>query len=164
MKASLRSLFFVLALVAVSSGCQTKESAKEPAKEEGPRGNPVLPARGQQMSSGGAVQGTRQAARRAVDLNDFHNFSLAYFQYKTENNRPPSSLEDLKGSLDAKTVAAFQEGLCVAIWNIRDFSSEAVVAYVKDPDSYGRHVVATADGKARLMEKQEFESAIRRRP
>jgi hypothetical protein len=164
MKASLRSLSVVLALAAVSVGCQTKESAKEPGKDEGPRGNPVLPAHGQRLSSGGAVQNVRQAARRTADLNELYNFSLAYYQYNTEHSRPPSKLDDLQGSLDSKTIAAFKEGFYVPVWNIRDTSSETVVAYVKDPDSYGTQIVATGDGKARRMTKQEFDAVIKRRP
>src|SRR5207248_2620475 len=87
MKALPRLLLSMLVLTtALSPGCETKESAKE----EGPRSNPVLPAHGQKMSSGGAVQNVRQAARRTADINELYNFSVAYFQYRTLNNMAPS--------------------------------------------------------------------------
>jgi hypothetical protein len=138
--------------------------SQESAKQEGPRGNPILPAHGQQLTSGGAVQNVRQAARRTADISELYNFSVAYFQYRTLNNRPPSTLDDIRDSLDAKTLEAFKEGFYVAVWNVRDSSSEALVAYVKDPDSFGTRIVATADGKARRMEKQGFENSLKRRP
>jgi hypothetical protein len=139
---------------------QTQESAKQ----EGPRGNPVLPGHGQQLTSGGAIQNVRQAARRTADISELYNFSLAYYQYRILNNRPPMSMDDIKDSLEAKTLEAFKEGFYVAVWNVRDSSSEALVAYVKDPDSFGTRIVATADGKARRMEKQDFETSLKRRP
>lgn len=136
-------------------------SQKEVARP--PQGNPILPQPGQQLQSGGAVQNVRQAARRTVDLNQLGNFSLAYFQYQTLNGQGPSRVEDIKDSLDANTIAAFKEGTCVAVWNLRNPSSSTIVAYVKDPDSYGTRVVATGDGKARRMTQQEFDAAMRAR-
>ena len=161
MKAFLRSPAILLILMAaLTPGCETKESGKE----EGPQRNPVLPEHGQKLQSGGAVQSVRQAARRTADISELYNFSVAYFQYRTLNNRSPSSLDDVKDSLDSKTLAAFREGFYVPVWNVRDSSSETAVAYVKDPDSSGTRIVATADGKAQRMNRQEFEKAIKRRP
>ncbi len=148
-------------------GCKKKQAAiqKEatlPKESAGsPQGNPVLPRPGQQLQSGGVVQNVRQAARRTVDLSQLGNFSLAYFQYQTLNGQGPSRVEDIQDSLDANTMAAFKEGTCVGIWNLRNLSSSTIVAYVKDPDSYGTRVVATGDGKARRMNQQEFDAAMK---
>jgi hypothetical protein len=103
----------------------------------------------------------RQAARRTVDLTQLANFSLAYFQYQTLNGKGPARVEDIQDSLDANTIAALKEGTFVAVWGLRNPSSETIVAYVKDPDSYGTRVVATGDGKARRMNQQEFDAAMK---
>ncbi len=148
-------------------GCKKKQAAiqnEDAAQKESagpPQGNPVLPRPGQQLQSGGAIQNVRQAARRTVDLSQLSNFSLAYFQYHTLNNQGPSRLEDIRDSLDANTIASFKEGDCVAVWNLRNLSSSTIVAYVKDPDSYGTRIVATGDGKARRMNQQEFDAAMK---
>lgn len=126
-----------------------------------PPGNPVLPRPGQQLQSGGVVQDVRQAARRTVDLNQLANFALAYYQYQTLNGQGPARIEDIKDSIDANTITAFREGTCVAVWGLRNLSSETIVAYVKNPDSYGTRIVATGDGKARRMNQQEFDTAMK---
>jgi hypothetical protein len=148
--------------------CKKRQAAiqKEEAtiQKEGaarPQGNPVLPQRGQQLQSGGVVQNVRQAARRTVDLNQLKNFALAYFQYQTLNGKGPSRLDDIKDSLDANTIEAFKEGSCVAVWGLSQLSSDTIVAYVKDPDSYGTRVVATGDGQARRLSQQEFDAAMK---
>jgi hypothetical protein len=160
----------ILGAALLLPGCKRKQAAlqKEDApiqQESGgpPPGNPVLPRPGQQLQSGGVVQDVRQASRRTVDLNQLANFSLAYFQYQTLNGKGPSHVEDIKDSLDANTIAAFNEGHCVAVWGLRNLSSETIVAYVKNPDSYGTRVVATGDGKARRMNQQEFDAAMKAR-
>jgi hypothetical protein len=136
-----------------------KEAAAPPSGP--PPGNPVLPRPGQQLQSGGAVQNIRQAARRTVDLNQLANFALAYYQYQTLNGQGPSRIEDIRSSLDSKTIEGFNEGTCVAVWGLRDLSSSTILAYVKDPDSYGTRIVATGDGKARRMNQQEFDEAMK---
>lgn len=158
----------VLVTALLLPACKKRKAAiqKEDAaiQKEGakpPQGNPVLPRPGQQLHSGGVVQSVREAARRTVDLNQLANFSLAYFQYQTLNGQGPSRLEDIKDSLDATTIAAFKEGNCVGVWNLRNPSSATIVAYVKQPDMYGTRIVATGDGKARRMSKQEFDAALK---
>lgn len=140
---------------------QKEEAAAQKAVAGPPQGNPVLPRPGQQLQSGGAVQNIRQAARRTVDLSQLANFALAYYQYQTLNGQGPSRVEDIKDSLDANTISAFNEGTCIAIWGLRNLSSSTIIAYVKDPDSYGTRVVATGDGKARRMSQQEFDEALK---
>jgi hypothetical protein len=140
--------------------CKKKPAAVQKEDVGSPQGNPILPRPGQQLQGGGVIQNVRQAARRTVDFNQLGNFSLAYFQYQSLNGQGPSRVEDIKDSLDANTIAAFQEGTCIAIWGLRNPSSSTIVAYVKDPDSYGTRVVATGDGKARRMSQEEFDAAM----
>ncbi|HTU17267.1 MAG TPA: hypothetical protein VMG10_04335 [Gemmataceae bacterium] len=149
-------------------GCQKKKAAVQtataPTQRQAagpPQGNPVLPRPGQKLQSGGVVQNVRQAARRTVDLAQLKNFSLAYFQYQTLNGKGPSRVEDIKDSIDANMIAALKEGSCVAVWGLRNPSASTVVAYVKDPDSYGTRIVATGDGASRRMSQQEFDAAIK---
>ena len=158
----------ILGTALLLPGCKKRQAASQ--KEGGaiqqeaggpPPGNPVLPRPGQQLQSGGVVQNVRQAARRTVDLNQLGNFSLAYFQYQTLNGQGPSRVEDIQDSLDANTIAALKEGTCVAVWGLRNPTSETIVAYVKDPDGYGTRVVATGDGKARRMNREEFDAALK---
>jgi hypothetical protein len=153
--------WLLLAAALVLPGC--KKAPPPAAEQQGPKTNPVLPPLGQPIEGGGVVQDVRRAVRRTADINQLANFSLAYFQARQLNNAPPSRLEELKDSLDANTVAAFQEGFYVAVWNVRDGSSDTVVAYVKDPDTSGTRIVATADGKARRMNQQEFDAALQKR-
>lgn len=168
MRPSLGWVVCVLVLAALLPGCKKKPAAVQnegaAIQQEGigpQQGNPVLPRPGQQLQSGGVVQDVRQAARRTVDLNQLSNFSLAYFQYQTLNGHGPSRVEDITDSLDHNTIAALKEGTCVAVWGLRNLSSETIVAYVKDPDSYGTRVVATGDGKARRMNREEFDAAMK---
>ncbi len=149
----------VLGASLLLSGCEKSDSTS--TKDEGPKGNPIMPAHGQRLEGGGAIQNVRQAARRTADLGQLKNFALAYFQYRTLNNRSPSRLEDIKESLDADSISAFKEGFYVAVWNARGTSGDTIIAYVKDPDSYGTRIVGSADGGARRLNKDDFEAALK---
>jgi hypothetical protein len=176
MKPSLSRVICALVLgTALLPGCKKKPAVAQnegaAAQNEGaavqqqgaraPQGNPVLPHPGQQLQSGGAVQNVRQAARRTVDSNQLRNFAQAYFQYQTLNGQGPARVEDIRDSLDANTIAAFNEGTCVGVWNLRNPSSATIVAYVKDPDSYGTRIVAMGDGSVQRMNRQAFDAAIK---
>lgn len=140
---------------------QKEEAANQKEGAAQPQGNPVLPRRGQQLQSGGVVQSVREAARRTVDLSQLANFSLAYFQYQILNGQGPSRVEDIKDSLDRDMIEALKEGTCVAIWGLRNPSSETIVAYVNYSDSSGTRIVATGDGKARRISQQDFDAAMK---
>ncbi|HEY7328885.1 MAG TPA: hypothetical protein VH592_14675 [Gemmataceae bacterium] len=144
-----------------SVAVQKEEAAAQNENAAQPQGNPVLPKRGQQLQSGGVVQSVREAARRAVDLNQLKNFSLAYFQYQTLNGQGPSRVEDIKDSLDRDMLEALKEGTCVAIWGLRNPSQDTIVAYVNYSDSTGTRIVATGDGGARRISQQEFDAAMK---
>jgi hypothetical protein len=161
MRCALTNYAAVLTLLSLLglAGCDKSASTQSDL----PQKNPVLPEHGQRLQSGGAVQNVRQAARRTADLNQLRNFALAYFQYSSLNNRAPSSIDDIKDSLDADTINAFKEGFYMPVWKVRGSSSETIVCYVKDPDSYGTRIVGTADGGARRMNSEEFEAAIKKK-
>jgi hypothetical protein len=111
---------------------------------------------------GGAVQNIRQAAKRVADGGELKNFALAYVQYALLNNRGPSQIEDLQDSLTPKMVEAFRDKELYAVnWKIANPSGNTILAYVKEPDSYGTRLVAKGDGTVTRMNKDEFEAAIR---
>lgn len=158
----------VLGTALLLPGCKKKPAAAQKdnttAQQQSagpPPGNPVLPQPGQQLQAGGAVQNVRQAARRTVDSSQLTNFALAYFQFQTQNGQGPASVDDIKDSLDANTIAAFKEGTCVGIWNLRNLSSDTILAYVKDPDSYGTRMVAMGDRSVQRMTQQQFDAAMK---
>jgi hypothetical protein len=112
------------------------------------------------QSSAGVYQNVRQAKKRVVDEAALKNFALAYFQYSIENGRGPSGVQDLKGSLTPKMEEALKEGdLYVVNWKLSNVSASTIIAYVKEPDSYGTRLVAKGDGSVTRMNKEEFEQA-----
>ena len=110
--------------------------------------------------SAGLSQNLRQAKQRLVDEGALKNFALAYFQYSIESGRGPSGVQDLKGSLSPKMEEALKEGdLYVVNWKLSNVSANTIIAYVKEPDSYGTRLVAKGDGSVTRMSKEEFEQA-----
>jgi hypothetical protein len=85
-------LFVVIVGVLLgAAGCKKKTTptttpTEQPAATQptGVRGNTNY------VAGGGAVQNVRQAARRAVTLNDMHQIALLIAQSEIENNRMPS--------------------------------------------------------------------------
>jgi hypothetical protein len=89
------------------------------------------------------------------------NFALAYFQYFTENGKGPSRVQDLGNAIPGKSVEVFQDdGVYVVKWNLRNVTGSTIIAYVKEPDSYGTRLVAKGDGSVVRMNKNDFEQAI----
>jgi hypothetical protein len=125
-------------------GCQqqsTTQQAKAP------------PAKGS-----GVVHDVRQAVKRAVDMEDLKNFALAYFQYAALNGRGPGGVKDISDSLPRKMIGALHDdSVYVVIWNVRNPSTETVIAYAAEPDSYGKRLVARGDGSVTRMTEEEFE-------
>ena len=110
--------------------------------------------------SAGVYQNVRQAGKRVVDEAALKNFALAYYQYSLENGRGPSGVDDIRGSLTPTMVEAVKEGgLYVVNWKLANVSANTIIAYVKEPDSYGTRLVAKGDGSVTRMNKEEFEQA-----
>ncbi len=110
--------------------------------------------------SAGVYQNLRQAKQRVVDETALKNFALAYLQYSIENGRGPSGVQDLKGSLSPQMEKALKEGdLYVVNWKLSNVSANTIIAYVKEPDSYGTRMVAKGDGSVTRMNKEDFEQA-----
>jgi hypothetical protein len=156
-------LVFVGALLL--TGCQNdtaSQKAKAPAQQANaaPATMPTQQATRDTQPSAGLSQNLRQAKQRVVDEGALKNFALAYFQYSIESGRGPSGVQDLKGSLSPKMEEALKEGdLYVVNWKLSNVSANTIIAYVKEPDSYGTRLVAKGDGSVTRMSKEEFEQA-----
>jgi hypothetical protein len=135
-------------------GCQQSASSTAGAKQ----------AKGSGVQSGGVVQNVRQAVKRAADTEDLKNFALAYFHYVTLNNRGPAGVQDIQDSLPAKMVEALKDdSVYVVIWNIRNPTSETIVAYAAEPEASGQRLVAKGDGSVTRMSQEDFEKAKTKR-
>jgi hypothetical protein len=147
------------------TGCQNDtatQKAKGPTQQAhaAPATMPTRQVTPDTQPSAGVYQNVRQAGKRAEDGGELKNFALAYFQYSIENGRGPSSVNDLKGSLGPKMEQALKEGdRYVVNWKLSNVSASTIIAYVKEPDSYGTRLVAKGDGSVTRMSKEEFEQA-----
>ncbi|HMC88978.1 MAG: hypothetical protein E6K70_05680 [Planctomycetota bacterium] len=95
-----------------------------------------------------------------ADSAEFHNLALAYYEFVIANNRGPASVQDLRGGLTPRMIEALKDdSVYVVIWNIRNPSSETIIAYVAEPDSYGTRMVAKGDGSVVRMTQEEFDKA-----
>src|SRR5262249_47887278 len=93
-----KALLWALAisLVGCSKNTAPPQSTAAPALEA--QTNQASSNQGVQGSAG-VVQNVRQAAKRAADGGELHNFALAYVQFASVGGRGPSKVEDLKDSL-----------------------------------------------------------------
>ena len=147
------------------TGCQNS-TATQKANGSSQQGNaapatvPTRPGTSDTQPSAGLYQNLRQAKQRVVDEGALKNFALAYYQYSLENGRGPSGVDDIRGSLTPTMVEAVKEGgLYVVNWKLANVSANTIIAYVKEPDSYGTRLVAKGDGSVTRMNKEEFEQA-----
>jgi len=151
--------------VLLLTGCQNDtatQKAKGPTQQANaaPATMPTQQVTRDTQPSAGVYQNVRQAGKRAVDDAELKNLALAYFQYSIENGRGPSGVDDLKGSLSPKMEEALKKGdLYVVNWKLSKVSASSIIAYVKEPDSYGTRLVAQGDGSVTRMNKEEFERA-----
>jgi hypothetical protein len=145
----------IIAVVLLVPACKTKK-ATQPEAPPPSGGSTLTPP-----APGGAVHNVRQAVKRVPDSNQLRQFALFYIQYRDANQKAPSQLDDLKKDLDAKSYEAFKEGFYVAVWNVNNPGSNSVLAYVKDPDSYGTRMVAKGDASVERMDAQKFDSALK---
>ena len=145
--------FCLLAGVCFATGCTNSTSSSSAKTSPGKSGPGV-------QQSAGVVQNVRQAGKRVADSAEFHNLALAYYEFVIANNRGPASVQDLRGGLTPRMIEALKDdSVYVVIWNIRNPSSETIIAYVAEPDSYGTRMVAKGDGSVVRMTQEEFDKA-----
>ncbi|HEV3444723.1 MAG TPA: hypothetical protein VG099_08780 [Gemmataceae bacterium] len=146
------------------TGCQNDaatQKAKGPTQQANvaPATMPTRQVTQDTQPSAGVYQNVRQAGKRAQDDAELGNLALAYIQYSLENGRGPSGVQDLKGSLSPKMEQALKEDYYVVNWKLSNVSGSTIIAYVKEPDSYGTRLVAKGDRSVTRMTKEEFEQA-----
>jgi len=92
----------------IGFGCKKKTAPPPPATAPDSGGS----SKGTQyVAGGGAIQNTRQAAKRTVVLSDMHDFGIAITLWKDDNTRMPS-IAEMKQIAAAypKILAAINDG------------------------------------------------------
>jgi len=108
---------------------------------------------------GGYIQAFRAAAAEfglaaEPDLNVIMRLPGAM------DSDPAPAQGELETAVLAKMEEALKEGdLYVVNWKLSNVSANTIIAYVKEPDSYGTRLVAKGDGSVTRMSKEEFEKA-----
>lgn len=138
--------------------------ADTPAPKDG--GTPIPPGfeRGGNtnfVQGGGAVQNVRQAGRRPVAMNDFHQLGIAIKQLEIEDNRMPDAAQ-IKAAIRTfpKIPEAIEEGTIILTGN-RD--AGGLWAYEIEADVKGGIVlVAGTASRATADETKKLIAAVRR--
>lgn len=154
MRWSIRLMIALIVPVLLLSGCRKPSASTQP----------VAPAPQQPLAPpgpGGVVQGVRQAPKRLVDSNQLREFALLYIQHKDVHQTAPTGLDDLAKDLDPKAREAFREGFYMAVWNVRNPTSGTILAYVKEPDHQGLHMVVKGDRSVERMNSRDLEAALK---
>lgn len=149
----------ILALALAPTGCHKRK--KDTAPE--PQGNPLKPDQAGGAPAQGAVQ---RGAQRVVNQDLLRNFGIYYAAYRTENGRPPRTLDEfrtyLAGDPNARNqVAAIDKGWIV--WRLDPPpSGSQVLAYEKDDFKlWHNRLVLFADGAVQMMVQDDFEKALK---
>jgi hypothetical protein len=140
-----------LALVVFLNGCAQKEESKRRAAP--PTGTPA-PAQGN----------LRKFISRQGVHNEIRQLGLFYQQYNLNYGRPPANLEALEsymGQDDPKLIKAIKEGYYTVVWNIRNLSSNVVLAYETEQDDNGLRFVVMGDASVTKMSERDFQTALR---
>jgi hypothetical protein len=140
--------WFVLALVllVMATGCpKTKSEPTEPG-------------------IGAHVQ---RGKEKQVSQSELGQLGLYYIQYYDSTGQlSPTKLEDLPDlQRDLRHLAeAIRDGTIVVNWGVKDpYSSNVVLAYEKDPDLRGNHVVLKGARSVVTMTTQELNAALQNR-
>ncbi len=108
---------------------------------------------------GGHVQ---RGKERQTNQNDLQQIALFYIQFDSENDRPPASLEEFKTYVYKDSPKLFQkieDGSYVINFKVKP-SSNTVVAYEKEPDLNGNHLVVWGDKATKLVSSSDLQKAL----
>src|SRR5262249_19515439 len=117
---------------------------------------------------GGPAAPAQGAVRRGMEIQKakghLTQFKLFYTQYKTEQNRPPANLKDFLNFMqrDDPTLAKLLQEEAFTVNFKPGRPSDALVAYVSWEDGAGNRAVLLENGEVKVMNKQEFEQALKR--
>jgi len=110
----------------------------------------------------GQVSLKRTITRTAVP-NDLQQIGYFYRLYNTDFNRSPAALDEFKTYIqrDAiKLAASLDKGEYVVIWKVNDLSSNAILAYEKEPDGEGKRFVVMGDASVTKLDQQQWQKAV----
>jgi hypothetical protein len=106
----------------------------------------------------------QRGKEKQVSQSELGQLGLYYIQYyDSSGQRSPTKLEDLPDlQRDLRHLAeAIRDGTIVVNWGVKDpNSSNVVLAYEKDPDLRGNHVVLKGDRSVVTMTTQELKAAL----
>src|SRR5262249_49948613 len=109
----------------------------------------------------------QRGKEKRVSENELGQLGLYYLQYYDDHGqRSPAKLEDLPDlQRDLRHLAeAIRDGTIVVTWGVRDpTSSNVVLAYEKDADIRGTHVVVKGGRAVVTMTTQELNAALQYR-
>jgi hypothetical protein len=144
----------VLVLALALAGCK-KKAAEEP---EGGK-NPLMP----NPSGGGPAPGVVQrGAQRQVNQSLMRNLGQYYALFRTENGRPPKSLEEFKTYVKSDPNARNEAQALESDWVVLVIPPNKVLAYEKDAfQAFNNRLVLFADGSVKLVEDAEFQAALK---
>jgi hypothetical protein len=104
----------------------------------------------------------RLRAERPARQNELRQMGLFYFQYRTEFNKPPPTVQDFVNYIkrDASAIVqAIDEKYYVVLPKVS--ADSGIVAYERDPDSAGRHGVVDSSGAPRDISTEELVAAVK---
>jgi hypothetical protein len=138
------------------AGGQTQPGVAQP----NPAGNPLQVGVGQAPAQGDI----RRGAERQIDQNLLTQIGKYYIQFNLENNRSPSSVEELLATMkDApgNFRQALQDGWIVLVPNAPT-TSNTVILYEKNVyQKNNNRLAAFGDGHVVLMPEPEFQAALK---
>jgi hypothetical protein len=137
-------------------GGQNQPAAPQP----NPAGNPLQVGVGQAPAQGDI----RRGAERQIDQNLLTQIGMYYIQFNLENNRSPSSVEELLATMkDApgKFRQALQDGWIVMVPGAPT-TSNTVILYEKNVyQKNNNRLAAFGDGHVVLMQEPDFQAALK---
>jgi hypothetical protein len=104
----------------------------------------------------------RTITRTAVP-NDLQQIAYFYRLYNTEFNRSPASLDEFKTYIQrdaGRLAASLEKSEYVVIWKVSDLSSNAMLAYEKEPDAEGKRYVVMGDASITKLDEQHWQMAL----
>ncbi len=149
-----------LLLVLAPVGCH--KSKKDTAPE--PQGNPLRPD-----PSGGAPARSvvQRGAQRPVNQNVLENFGKYYELYRSENGRPPKTVQEFRAYIQSDPNARFLVEAIDKDWVVFRLdpppSSNQVLAYEKEEfEQFHNRLVLFGGGAVQMTTDAEFREALKR--
>lgn len=152
----LLGVFVVSAATLALLGCYLKPAGKGGVSAS----PPASPAPGAEANPAAQVLRGKEKIKAT---NDLVQIAKLYLQYHLENNKAPASIEEFAayvGPDGSHLIPPIKQGKWVVVWNVQP-SGRTVVAYEKDPDFNGNHVVSFGDGSFKTLSTRDLQAALK---